>query len=81
MPRLTPIKLCIANLRGAFPRGAIGYLSEDKALAELKHLTGQDFGKDVQKWEEWLKKNPEVTPKKAKTLEEALKLVRPKKAT
>ena len=76
MPRMTPIELCIANLRGDFPPGAIGYQTEDEAITELKQRTGQDFGKDSAKWEKWLQENPETIPEKAKNPREALKLAR-----
>ena len=34
---------------------------QDKALEGLKKITGQDFGKDAKKWQEWLKKQAEET--------------------
>ena len=76
MPRLTPIEMCIANLRGDFPKLAIGYQPREEALEELKRRTGQDFGLDVNKWESWLAENPEVVPEKAKTPKDALRLAR-----
>ena len=76
MPRMTPIELSIANLRGDFPPGAIGYQTEEESLSELKKRTGQNFGNDVSKWESWLEANPEVIPEKAKTPLEAMKLAR-----
>jgi hypothetical protein len=31
---------------------------KDKALAELREATGQDFGDDAEKWKAWFKKHP-----------------------
>jgi hypothetical protein len=33
------------------------YLSKKKAYQNLKELTGQDFGYNVQKWKQWIKDN------------------------
>ncbi len=76
MPRMTPIELCIANLRGDFPPGAVGYQTKEESLSELEKRTGQDFGNDVSKWETWLQENPETIPEKAKTPRDALRLAR-----
>ena len=76
MPRLTPIELCIANLRGDFPSESIGFQSSDDALAELKQRTGKDFGMDVAKWVAWLQENPEVVSVKVKSISDARKLAR-----
>jgi hypothetical protein len=76
MPRMTPVELCIANLRGAFPEQAVGYQPIEEAIEELKDRTGQDFGSDVSKWESWLVENPEVVSEKAKDLRDARKLAR-----
>lgn len=76
MPRLTPIELDMANLRGDFPVGAIGYISKEDALNDLRTRTGQDFGTDLNKWEDWLATHPEPTPEKAKSVSDAIKLAR-----
>lgn len=78
MPRNTPLELCIANLRGDYPPGAIGFMSMEEVLRELKQITGQDFGNDVLGWESWLRANPERVPNRAKTPQEALRILQSK---
>jgi hypothetical protein len=73
---MTPIELCIANLRGDFPKTAIGYQPKEEALAELKRRTGQYFGEDYRVWEAWLRENPEVIEIAAKTPDEVRRLLR-----
>jgi hypothetical protein len=56
--------LLLKNLQGKIPVGAFEYLEKDQALRHLKDLTGQDFGYDVGKWEDWICKNKDPTPYK-----------------
>jgi len=45
-----------AALRTAGPRSGHDLdLPADAAHAKLKELTGQDFGRDIKAWREWLK--------------------------
>lgn len=54
--RLTPIKLCIKNLKGEIPTYMQReYRSKEQAISMLKAMTGQDFGEDVEQWEQWIK--------------------------
>jgi len=76
MPRLTPIELCIANLRDDFPPGAIGYMTKQAALDELTKRTGLDFGIDAAKWEKWHHAHPEQVRVKATSLRDAIKKAR-----
>jgi hypothetical protein len=32
-------------------------MSKEQAYAELKEISGQDFGMDLEKWEKWVNKN------------------------
>lgn len=73
MPRMTPIELCIANIRGDFPTNSIGYLSAEDALAELIQRTGVNFGLDAKKWQSWLEANPEAFVKNVTNIHEARK--------
>jgi hypothetical protein len=34
--------------------------AREQALRELRNLTGQDFGDDVEKWQEWIEQNVET---------------------
>ena len=34
--------------------------SKKKALRQLRYWTGQDFGKDVEKWQKWIEENVET---------------------
>jgi hypothetical protein len=49
----TPFQLYLLNILGEFQPGILGYLSKRTAIERLKELTGQDFGDDVSKWENW----------------------------
>jgi hypothetical protein len=57
MSRLTLIEGLLRNLASEIDRNARAYLPRDVAYAELKRLTGQDFGYDVARWRAWLRGN------------------------
>jgi hypothetical protein len=75
MPRLLPLDLCLANLRGDFPEGAIGYMTLEEALAELVSETGQDFGTDHRAWSAWISANPPSVEIKTRDPREAVRLM------
>ena len=53
--RITPSQLCLKNLKGEIPAYMRReYMPKEQALEMLKAMTGQDFGLDVQRWEEWI---------------------------
>ena len=58
MSRLTLFRGLIMNLRGEIEEGRREYLSKERAYEELKRLTGEDLGRDPDKWEKWLKEHP-----------------------
>jgi hypothetical protein len=52
---LTPTQLYLKNLKGEIPSYMRReYRSKEQALEMLRAMTGQDFGFDVQRWEEWI---------------------------
>jgi len=61
--RVHPISLALQYLKGkrswsAAPyHGGAPYDSEAEAVADLKRMTGQDFGTDAKAWGEWLRNN------------------------
>ena len=55
MSRLTLFRGLVMNLKGEIEKGRREYLSKEEAYEQLKRFTGQDFGCDARKWEEWLK--------------------------
>lgn len=58
MPRLRPFQLLLQNLEGKIsPDAGRHYRTKERALAELKQQTGQDFGDDVEAWRRWLREN------------------------
>lgn len=81
MPRLTPEKLCLANLRNEFPSTAIGFMTLQDAQRELIRLTGQDFGLDAALWSEWLQTHPPKLPPTKITIADAKRLARQMKPT
>jgi len=57
MSLLTPTQKFFENLKGAIAVDSWGYTPPDEAYKWLKKLTGQDFGRDFDKWERWLFEN------------------------
>jgi len=61
--RVHKISLALQYLKGkrswsAAPYyGGAPYDSEAGAVADLKRMTGQDFGRDAKAWGEWLRQN------------------------
>jgi hypothetical protein len=54
--RLTPSRLCLKNLKREIPAYMRReHMSSEKALELLRAMTGQDFGSNVQRWEEWIR--------------------------
>ena len=48
------------NLRGEIPENhRREYLPRERALELLRQWTGQDFGLDADRWEDWLRANVE----------------------
>jgi hypothetical protein len=82
MPRMTAVEMGIANLRGDFPPGAIGFQVPSEAHRFLVEHTGVDFGFDASQWQLWLDANPERIPAKVSTVRDARKAasaMKPKK--
>jgi hypothetical protein len=56
MTRASHLEIAISNLKGEIKRE--GYsrivLSKEQAIDLLRRATGQDFGDDIAKWEEWV---------------------------
>jgi len=53
--RITLTQGLLKNLRGEIPSYMRReFLSKEVAYEKLKRLTGQDFGMDPHRWEEWI---------------------------
>jgi hypothetical protein len=52
---LTPEQRLLRNLAGEIESHRREYLSKDEAYVQLKKMTGQDFGYDVEKWRDWFR--------------------------
>ena len=74
MPRVTLIKGLLLNLAGQVEHRSKLYLPEEKAYSQLKELSGQDFGYDVEKWKLWFKNKAEQSFQKALLLLDQNKL-------
>jgi hypothetical protein len=57
MSRIALFRLLTLNLEGKIQPDRRDYMTPERAYAELRKLTGQDFGMDAAKWKEWLKAN------------------------
>lgn len=51
-------ELLIANLREELWPGRREYLTKEQAYEQLKYHTGQDFGFDIERWEQWVREHP-----------------------
>jgi hypothetical protein len=49
-----PFDLLRTNLREMLPPDAFNYIPKSQCLAELRRLSGEDFGEDVNAWLNWL---------------------------
>lgn len=49
----SPHGVALMNLAQLLPRSALNYMDRTEALKWLREQTGQDFGMDVEKWEQW----------------------------
>lgn len=56
--RVDPLRINVMILEGTHPiLSPVSEADKAAALAELKKVTGQDFGYDPQQWDAWLKQN------------------------
>jgi len=65
MSLLNPYQILLGNLAGRIPRGTLCglYMPKEQARELLMEETGQDFGYDVEKWREWLRRNKAILPR------------------
>ena len=50
-----PAEVLLDNLEGVWPEDALEFMPKERAYQELKALTGEDWGYDVEKWRACLK--------------------------
>lgn len=62
MTRLIPLHGLIKNMRGEIPTMQRSYIPPERAYQLLKTLTGQDFGRDIEAWDNWVKEHPHIAP-------------------
>lgn len=58
MTRMTPLEGLLLNLKGEIEPRRREYLAKNEAYAQLKFHTGQDFGEDIDSWEQWINDHP-----------------------
>jgi hypothetical protein len=46
--------LLVVNLKGIFPSDSHFFKPREECLEELRHISGLDFGDDVDAWEAWV---------------------------
>ncbi|QDU75375.1 hypothetical protein Pan97_24050 [Bremerella volcania] len=61
MPRLKLLDGLLKNLKGEIPPNHRTYRPVHRAYELLKFHTGQDFGDDYEKWEQWIQAKDEST--------------------
>ena len=57
MSRITLFQGLLMNLNQSIEVNRREYLTREEAYQQLKSLSGQDFGYDVESWKKWLKEN------------------------
>ncbi len=57
MSRITLLKGLLMNLNQEIQKDRREYLSREAAYERLKALTGEDFGYDVNDWNNWAEQN------------------------
>jgi hypothetical protein len=63
MTRLLPLRGLIMNIKGELSQTQRRlYIPKERAYELLKALTGQDFGEDIEAWENWVNEHLDVTP-------------------
>ncbi len=58
MPRVTFMQSLLNNLKGTNEPEKRSYLPREEAYELLKYHTGQDFGQNIDMWEQWLREHP-----------------------
>lgn len=61
--QLFPDQLAIANLRNELLQSERGFMTKDEAFQMLREDAEVDFGEDIDKWEEWVKRKYADLPK------------------
>ncbi|MES2793704.1 MAG: hypothetical protein V4719_29085 [Planctomycetota bacterium] len=61
MSKIPLLQGLLLNLKGEIQPGRREYLPQKEAYGSLKMHTGQDFGDDFEKWEQWIRENPTST--------------------
>ena len=49
----SPFEICLINLCQMLPKQSLYYMTREEAYEELKEISKEDFGYDVNKWEQW----------------------------
>jgi hypothetical protein len=57
MSRITLLKGLLMNLNQEIQKGRREYLTREVAYEKLKTLTGEDFGYDIDAWNNWAVKH------------------------
>jgi hypothetical protein len=57
MSRLTLYNGLLLNLEGKIKEGRREFLPRQEAYEKLKQLTGQDFGYEVLRWRDWIRRD------------------------
>ena len=68
--RLTMEQILLHCLEGKMSKEIFAYRSKEVAYEELKRLTGQDFGYDINAWKQWFKTADEPFPNMGKSKDE-----------
>ncbi|TWT34732.1 hypothetical protein Enr8_21460 [Blastopirellula retiformator] len=58
MSRLTLLQGLLLNFKGEIEPRRREYLPKKEAYEQLKLHTGQDFGEDIDAWQQWIQDHP-----------------------
>jgi len=53
----SPFDILLLNRAGYLPARSHHFIPRDEAYKELREMTGQDFGDDIARWQEWGRAN------------------------
>lgn len=60
MALLAPHQVLIRNLKGEIQEHSRVYMPREKALEQLRRVSGKDFGLDIAAWQRWVSENKEM---------------------
>jgi hypothetical protein len=58
----SPFDVLLFNLAEVLPEKSLYYTPREEAYRQLRETTGQDFGYDIARWEQWGREHQQCFP-------------------